>query len=206
METLRRNLFLIFCVFTLNSFAQAGDAAQQKAYAASYQSEYKQDYNAAILSIKSVYNESSYEDNLRLGWLYYLAGNFSGSQSYYTKAINLRPASVEARLGLIKPLSSLESWDQVLKQYSEILKLDPANYTANYWAGVIQYNRKQYEVAVKYFEKIVNLYPFDYDAAHMLGWTYHFMKKPNEAKIMFNKALLIRPGDSSASQGLGLQK
>jgi len=206
METLKTQFFAIFMLLTFQSFSQISDALQQKAYASSYQAEYKQDYNGAIQTIKSVYQENSYEDNLRLGWLNYLSGNFSSSQTYYTKAVNLKPASVEARLGLVKPLSYLESWDLVIKQYQEILKLDPGSYQANYWSGVIHYNRKQYDIAVKFFEKVVNLHPFDYDASHMLAWTYYFMKKTAEARIMFNKALLIRPSDPSASQGLGLIK
>jgi len=206
METLKSNFLLVCLFWTSLSFSQSPESIQQKAYASSYQAEYKQDYQSAIQAIKSIYQESSYEDNLRLGWLTYLSGNFSGSQNYYSKAVSLMPASVEARLGLVKPLSSLESWDSVLRQYQEVLKLDPGNYTALYWSGVIQYNRKQYDVAQKSFEKLVNLYPFDYDAAHMLGWTYYYMKKSNEARIMFNKALLIRPGDSSASQGISMLK
>jgi len=206
METLKPPFFALFMLLAFQSFSQISDALQQKAYASSYQAEYKQDYNGAIQTIKSVYQENSYEDNLRLGWLNYLSGNFSSSQTYYTKAVNLKPASVEARLGLVKPLSYLESWDLVIKQYQEILKLDPGSYQANYWSGVIHYNRKQYDIAVKFFEKVVNLHPFDYDASHMLAWTYYFMKKTAEARIMFNKALLIRPSDPSASQGLGLIK
>jgi tetratricopeptide (TPR) repeat protein len=206
METLKQSVFFFFLLLSITGRSQNSETVQQKAYSVSYLAEYKQDYNAAIQAVKSVYQENAYEDNLRLGWLNYLLGNFSTSQTYYTKAVNLKPASVEARLGLIKPLSSLESWDFVLKQYQEILKLDPGSYAANYWSGVIHYNRKQYEVAVKFFEKIVNYYPFDYDAAHMLAWNYYFMSKTNEARIMFNKALLIRPGDSSAIQGLSLLK
>lgn len=206
METLKRFCFAIFLLFAAQTFAQTSDAAQQKAYADSYLAEYKQDYAGALQAIKAVYQEASYEDNLRLGWLNYLLGNFSASQNFYFKAVNLKPASVEARFGLVKPLSSLESWDLVQKQYLEILKFDPGSYNANYYSGMIHYNRKQYEAAVKFFEKLVNLYPFDYDAAHMLAWTYYFMKKSNESRIMFNKALLIRPADSSALQGLGLIK
>ncbi|MFX4439369.1 tetratricopeptide repeat protein, partial [Acinetobacter baumannii] len=84
----------------------------------------------------------------------------------------------------------------------DILKIDAQNVTANYWAGVMQYNRKKYEQAARHFEKVVNLYPFDYDSNHMLAWTYLNLGKNNDAKTLFNKALLIRPADSSSLEGL----
>jgi len=103
----------------------------------------------------------------------------------------------------LKPLTSLESWDKVLQLYEDILKIDPQNTFAGYWAGVIYYNRRKYEQAAKYFEKVINLYPFDYDGNHMLGWTYLNLGRSNDAKILFNKALLSKPGDASCLEGLG---
>jgi tetratricopeptide (TPR) repeat protein len=148
------------------------------------------------------YAENNYETNLRVGWLYYLAKNYTASQNYYTRAVNIRPNSVEAKFGLIKPLSLLSSWDRVMEQYNSILKLDPQNTQANYWAGIIIYNRKQYAVAIKYFAKVVALYPFDYDGNHMLGWALLFSGRKSDAKACFERALLIKPGDTSSIDGL----
>lgn len=183
------------------SFAQ-GDAALQQAFKESYTSEADGKYAAAVQPLMKVYSEKSYEINLRLGWLYYLQKNYTTSRDHYRKAAGLKPYSVEARLGLAKPLAALESWDELLRTYEESLKIDPQQVTANYWAGVIQYNRKRYEPAARYFERLVNLYPFDYDANHMLGWTYLQLGRTAESRILFQKALLIRPGDASTLSGL----
>lgn len=185
---------------SLTILAQSGDL--QKAFVDSYTQEYNKKYNDAIAALVKVYSEKSYETNLRLGWLNYINGNYPQAQSYYQKAITLKPYSIEAKLGMVKPLSVLESWDKVLQQYEEILKIDPQNTNTNYWAGVIYYNRKKYETAAKYFEKGVNLYPFDYDSNHMLGWTYLNLGRTQDAKILFKKALLSHPGDASATDGL----
>jgi len=202
MEILRRQLFAAaIMVLGFTSFAQ-NDAALQKAFKESYTQEYNKQYGDAIATLTKVYNENSYELNLRLGWLYYQNKNYPQSQSYYQKAVALKPYAVEAKLGLVQPLSSLESWDKVLKTYEDILKIDGQNSTANYWAGVIYYNRKKYEQAAKLLEKVVNLYPFDYDANHMLAWTYLNLGRNNDAKILFNKALLNKPGDASCMEGL----
>ena len=93
---------------TLNSFSQeqqhtpaksskiesfgAGNQSEevvQKAFKTSYTKETNKDFEGAIKALKDVYAETSYEINLRLGWLYYQNGLNVESTSYYTKAINL---------------------------------------------------------------------------------------------------------------------
>lgn len=202
MQTLAKTLIVICCSFQLATATAQTDAVTQKAFSDSYTQEYNKKYSEAIGSITKVHNEDNYETNLRLGWLHYMNKNYTQSQNFYQRAATLKPYSVEARLGLVKALSALESWDKVLEQYEEVLKIDAQNYTANYWAGVIYYNRKKYDAASRYFEKLVNLYPFDYDANHMLAWSYLNMGRNNEAKALFNKALLNRPADASCLAGL----
>jgi tetratricopeptide (TPR) repeat protein len=190
--------------FLIASFASQaqGEAALQKAFSESYTQEYYKKYVEAIATINKIHSEQNYETNLRLGWLYYLSKNYSQSQMFYAKAVELKPYSLEAKLGYVKPLAAIESWDKVLQQYEAVINIDAQNYTANYWAGIIHYNRKKYEASTKLFEKLVNLYPFDYDANHMLAWSYVNTARNNDAKILFNKALLIKPADASCLAGL----
>lgn len=202
MQILRQTIFTAMIAMLSVCANAQNEAAMPKAFSDSYTQEYYKKYSDAIATISNVNSDDNYETNLRLGWLNYLNKNYTASQTHYQKAVSLKPYSVEAKLGLVKPLSSLESWDKVLEQYDDILKIDAQNYTANYWAGVIQYNRKKYEAAIKLFEKLVNLYPFDYDANHMLAWSYLNNGRNNDAKVLFNKALLIKPADTSCLAGL----
>jgi tetratricopeptide (TPR) repeat protein len=207
MEILKKQIIAIsFLLLSYSSFSQGDYSALRKAFKDSYTLEYNKAYGEAIASLAKVHDENSYELQLRLGWLNYMNKNYNQSLANYSRAASLKPYALEAKLGLIKPLSVLESWDKVLQAYEEILKIDPQNYTANYWAGNIYYNRKKYDQASRLFEKIVNLYPFDYDANHMLAWTYLNMGKNNEAKAFFGKALLNRPDDSSSLDGLSKLK
>lgn len=196
---------IIFCLSVITGvFAQTN--TRQTAFSKSYEFEKNANYQAAIKEVKSVYDASDYFGNIRLGWLHYLGKNYTESIKYYDKAVALKPYAIEARFGAIKPLSAIESWEKVKAHYLQILKIDPQNTTANYWLGVIYYNRKDYVSANKLFEKVVNLYPLDYDSVIMLAWTKLNIGKSADAKVLFNHALTIRPGDSSALSGLKLIK
>ncbi|MDD4992694.1 MAG: tetratricopeptide repeat protein [Paludibacter sp.] len=202
METLKRFAFIaVFSIICSGLIAQS-QSAQQAAFAKSYESEQAGKYILAINDLKPVYKSDGYFVNIRMGWLYYLVKQYSESIKYYNIAISLKPYAIEARFGCIKPLSALESWENVKAQYFQILKIDPQNTLANYWLGVIYYNRKNYTTAEKLFEKVVNLYPLDYDSIVMLAWTKLNLGKSPDARILFYQALVIRPNDSSALSGL----
>jgi len=203
METLRKYLLLIVAGLLLSAVANGQDTkAIQDAFEQSYTSEYSGDYPTAIDILKSVYSEDSYEINLRLGWLTYMAGFFTESTAYYQKSIDLKPLSIEAKLGYVYPASALGNWEQVKTQYYEILKIDPQNSLVNYRLGSIYYGNEDYTTAIKYFEKVVNLYPFDYDGLLMYAWTNLKLGKFREAEVLFNKVLMYQPNDTSALEGL----
>lgn len=202
METIKKIIIsLILATLCQYSIAQS-QSTIQAAFAKSYESERSGKYIDAINELKPVYKTDTYFANIRMGWLYYLAKQYGESIKFYNIAINLKPYAIEARLGCIKPLSAIESWENVKNQYLQILKIDPQNTVANYWLGVIYYNRKNYNSAEKLFEKVVNLYPLDYDSIIMLAWTKLNLGKATDAKSLFYQALVIRPNDNSALSGL----
>lgn len=202
METMKSLLLAVTLFFQCLLVTAQKEGAFEKAFNESYKAEYLKNYNEAITPLMNLYTEDNYELNLRLGWLHYLNKSYAVSEKFYSKAVKLKPNAIEAKIGYVMPLSFLESWDKILQQYEDILKIDPMHSSANYWAGVIFFNRKKYETAAKLFEKVVSLYPFDYDANHMLAWTYLNLGKGDMARVYFNKALMVRPEDSSAHDGL----
>lgn len=203
MEILKRIIFITLVFCASSSFAQNEDTVLE-AFTKSYQYEQEGEYTEAINILKDVYNEESYEINLRLGWLHYMSGLFTESSPYYQKSIDLKPLSIEARLGIVYPLAALGNWSQVEKVYNDILTLDPENSTANYKLGLIYYGKGDYKTASKYFDLLLNHYPFDYDSIIMSAWTYYYLGEMRKAKILFQKALLNSPNDKSALEGLAL--
>lgn len=172
------------------------------AFENSYRYEADGKYTEAVQEILNIFEETSYEHNLRLGWLYYISGRFTESLPYYQKCFTLKPLSIEARLGYIYPAAALGNWTQVEQQYTEILTIDPQNSLANYRMALIAYGREDFQTALRYLNKVINLYPFDYDTVILMAWTELKLEKLREAKVMFHKALMIRPGDASAEEGL----
>ncbi len=196
---------MMAALFLLSFTLQAQNITElQTAYSQSYIAENQKNYEVAIAEMKPIYKEGDYISNIRLGWLNYMAKKYSESISYYKKAIELKPYAIEARLGCVKPLSAIENWEKVKDQYLEILKIDALNTTANYWLGVIYYNKKDYKTATNLFEKVVNLYPLDYDSVIMFAWSKLNNNNHADAKLLFQQALIIRPNDNSAQSGLQL--
>jgi tetratricopeptide (TPR) repeat protein len=196
--------FVSTLVFLAVSAAGQDFNAISDAFKKSYSCEVDSNYKEAAAELIKVYDANSYEINIRLGWLNYESGSYIESMEYYQKAIDLKPYAVEPRIGFVMPAAAAGNYNQVEEQYTKILSVDPMNVKANYWLGVIYYNREQYDIAIKYFEKVTNLYPFDYDCTIMFAWTNYKMGNLREAKVLFQKVLIIRPGDSSALEGMGL--
>lgn len=207
MELLRRSLLTLSVVLMTIVQTGAQDFVKKKdAFQKSYIQEATGEYLGAITSLKDVYDEKSYEINIRLGWLNYSAGNFTESRAYYNKAVALMPYAVEPRFGLVYPLAALGNWTEVIAQYEKILEIIPNNTIAMHRLGLIYYGKGDFENSKKLFEKVVNLYPFDYDGLTMLAWTYFRLNNTREAKVLFQKALLNTPNGTSAVEGLDLLK
>lgn len=197
---------IIAGTFILMNASNLFSQSTADAFSKSYQLETKSDFKGAIDALTPVYNKSSYEINLRMGWLYYKAGSYKESQTYYQLALDLKPNAIEAMFGYVYPAYALGNMNEVVAQYNKILMIDPQNTTANYRMGMIAYNKKDYQVAYKYFNKVVVLYPFSYDALIMYAWSSYRIGKNDDAKILFNRVLCLSPGDKSALEGLSMLK
>jgi tetratricopeptide (TPR) repeat protein len=204
MKLIKKSISALIIFASLNIHAQ--DKALMSAFSQSYDYEAIQKYDAALSALKTVYNATSYETNIRMGWLNYLDGKYKESVSFYQKAITLMPAATEPIWAIINPLTKLENWNEIEKNYLSILKLDSKNGTASYNLGLIYYYRKDYVNAKKCFDVALNLYPFGYNNMLMSAWTNYFLGNKNQALPLFNKVLLYSPNDKSALEGLSLIK
>lgn len=183
---------------SLHSHAQqSADVAFSKSYAFEYETQ----YSKAINSLTELHSDS-YQINLRLGWLYYLSKDYVRSEQCYRKAVSAEPSSIEARFGLVLPISTVGNWNSVLLVYLEIVKLDPNNSIANYRLASIYNTRKDYLNATTFVSRVLKLYPFDYDSNLLFGKILMAQAKNPEAKLHFSKALEYNPQSEEAKTAL----
>ncbi len=178
--------------------AAYSQTAMSEAFSASYTHEHNQEYAQAIQVLSNHYSKSSYEVNLRLGWLYYLNGDYIKSQTYYSNAIALKPKSIEALLGYIYPAAALQNWNDVSAKYKAIVSIDPNHSTANYRLAEIHFYKKEFSTAEKYVKRVQATYPFDYSANLLAGKIQISLGKITEAKKSLNAALLYDPTSEDA--------
>ena len=187
--------FSLFLVCTAQFII--GQSSTEMAFSKSYSFEYESQYAKAIKPLLEL-KVDNYEVDLRLGWLYYLSKDYTNSEMYYKKAIKLEPNSIEARFGVVLPVSAIGNWNSVLATYYEIVKIDPNNSTANYRIGNIFYSRKEYPNAASYLLRVLKMYPFDFDSNLLMGKVLIAQEKPAEAKKYILKALEYYPQSDEA--------
>lgn len=197
---------LMFALIPFLSYASKDSVSQ--IYQRSYDEEGKGNYKEAILILIQAerLEEKSYLFHLRLGWLYYLAKQFSDSANAYQKAIRLHKDSIEARLGLMLPLMAQGRWPEAEKVAKEILQIDRASYLANSRLAYIYYNMKSFKEAEIYYRKVLQGYPGDVEMQAGLAWSLLKQDKRDEAEKVFGEILKVAPNHVSANVGLKLIK
>jgi len=193
---MKRLLITTSILFILTQ-ANAQQMSLNAAFEASYTLENNKDYSNAALTLEQIYlnHISNYELNLRLGWLRYSSGDVKESENYYSKALELKPLSLEALYGKILPLLEQKKYNQILKLTDKALSIAPNDSRAEYFIGLVNYYKKNYVKAEKYLEKAINKYPFDLDINLILGWTKFALGKKNEAKSLFQVAQRNSPNN-----------
>ena len=101
MKTIKNIIAIVAFISAVNANAQSNKPLTA-IFKQSYEYEAMKNYEGAINTINSMYSETSYEINLRLGWLNYLSGKQKESISFYQKAISIMPeASITRATSII---------------------------------------------------------------------------------------------------------
>ncbi len=176
----------------------------KEAYHRSYIYEKSGDYADAIKALMPVYKSypNGYTVNLRLGWLYYLAGRYADSEYHYKKALQAIPTSVEAVLGLMLPLMAQDRWSQVESLAYRILKTDYYNYYGNLRLSVALRHQNKFSMAEAVDRKMLTLYPTDVNFLNELALSLLGEGKKLYAKTIFENVLILDPENVVAREYL----
>jgi len=185
--------------------AAPGDAATDAAqrYQESYDLEASGKTDAALDALDRLppTEHGSYVAELRRGWLLFRLGRHDDAATGYARAIARAPDAVEPKVGLLAPLLVLRRWNDVEGAAREVLKLDPANYSARLRLAYAMYSTARYVDAEAGYRGVVALYPSDVDARAGLGWALLKEGKKGDAAKVFAELLVIAPRNSLASEG-----
>ncbi|MEW6664459.1 MAG: tetratricopeptide repeat protein [Thermodesulfobacteriota bacterium] len=161
-------------------------------------------YEASLNSVLKILrvDQKNYLATLRAGWLNYLRGDQGSSEKYYRKTIDLAPAAVEPRLGLLLPLIAAKKWTEAEACARAALRIDGKNYTAMSKLAYSLFNREKYEEARTLYQGVLDNYPSDTEMKLGLAWTHQRLGKKDEARRYFREVLEVYRGNQSALQGL----
>lgn len=174
-------------------------------YRASYTAEANRDYPGAIASMRSIESRgSSYFVKARLGWLYYLTGDFASSARYYRDAAAAAPRAIEPRLGLTLPLMASKSYRELERACRDVLALDPSNGVGRARLALALYMIGNYPDSATTYRKLMEDYPAELDHQTGLGWALVKMGKTAEAKQLFRQVLAVSPDNANAKAGMAL--
>lgn len=174
---------------------ELAEADIRDSYHRSYRYEKTQDYDDAIktlLTVSQAYPEG-YTVNLRLGWLYYLAGKFTNAQKHYETAMKVAPYSLDAKLGYTLPLMAREQYKDVELFTRQVLAIDPANYTGNLRLAFALRMQAKLDQAEQVLVGMLLLYPTDVKYLTELGLVHVARGSRDAARGVFREVLVLDP-------------
>jgi tetratricopeptide (TPR) repeat protein len=197
---------ILFFVLMSLSQAYAATGGSPQLFQQSYDAEAAGKYGDAVAALDQLPAEErdSYVAELRRGWLQYRAGRNAEAVAAYTRAIGLAPRAIEARVGILLPLVAERRFADVEKHARDVLRIDPANYSATLRLAFAEYSVGRYGDALAAYSRLVDWYPADVEARSGLGWTLLKMKRSADAATQFHVVLGIAPQHALARDGLKL--
>ena len=174
----------------------------KSAYHRSFNYEKVQDYDNAIKSLMPVYKSYpfGYTVNLRLGWLYYLKGNFSNAVYHYETSLKALPGSIEPLLGLSLVYLAQKRYSDAERVCYQIIKTDPFNYYGNLRLAYALVGNRKLKQAEKVLMKMLTLYPSDPLLLSKLGEVRYLLGDLRSAGDILSDVLILDPENQTARE------
>ena len=112
-------------------------------------------------NLLNIYNSypKSYLLNIKLGRYFYLQKNYMEAKKYYSRALIIRPKSLEAKLALMEFYLTLNSLNEAIKIGNAVIKRDYYNYYANYYLIKALILKRDFKSAQDLVNKMLSIYP-----------------------------------------------
>jgi len=205
-----KNIFIslsIITLFVLSSTSYAAETSVRDSFKRSLQYEQSQNYKDAIRALVPIYkkNKKLYTVNLRIGWLFYLSGNYANSIKHYNKAVNIAPDAVEPLLGKLLPLLVQQNYDAVELTAYKILRKDSHNYYANLRLIIALRLQKKFDLAQSAVQKMRVFYPGDIAFIEQEALVYEQSGSFDKATELYGNLLNLDPENLAAKRYLAFR-
>lgn len=180
--------------------AAAADDAWMRSYSLEAGGQYVEAAKTIEKFLKQIPDNEFAE--LRSGWLYYLAGNYSRSIKHYQTALKLNAQSLEARLGLALPLMAQGRWKEAVVENNHVLNISSWNYYAHVRLMACEEALKQWQDLLKHAEAVHKRYPTDATVLVYLARAYKQHENTAKARQAYQEVLVRVPGHIEASRFL----
>lgn len=175
------------------------------AYHRSFEYERTEAYQDAIRALTPVYEAypNGYTVNLRMGWLFYLNGNYNNAAAHYEVARSAAPFAIEPKLGQLLPLLAQGRWDEAEAVAYQVVSVDHYNYYGNIRLILALRMQEKFEPAYQIALKMAGVYPTDLTFLEELALLNDARGNKDEAVRLFTDLLILDPENETARRYLG---
>ncbi len=188
-----RIMLVTFGIMHCISIAAVG--AEKNLWQQSIRLERQGEYSKAAGVIEPLLNKEKIREHtlLRYAWLAYQQRNYNDSIRYYKQALELNPASFDARFGLSLPLLARAEWKKAEIYLHQITAISPWNYTAHVRLFICEEGLRQWEQLATHTEAFSRLYPSDATALVYLARAKDKLDEKEAAKETYQQVLIRIP-------------
>ncbi|MBN1968519.1 MAG: hypothetical protein JXR48_07795 [Candidatus Delongbacteria bacterium] len=200
-------IIILTLIFSLMADEMSNDAIKS-CYSESYKFEKAQNYTEAIRAMMDVYNSypNTYTVNYRLGWLFYLNGNYANAKKHLNASLLVNPSSVEVMNTIALVYAAQEEWLALEELTLQVMKIDYYNHYANYWNVYSLKMQKKYDLGEKAARKMLAIVPASITFLSELGEIMYFSEKYEDSYSLFNSVIILDPYNQAAKYYLNLLK
>lgn len=143
-------------------------------------------------------NPTDYYINQKMGELFEIKGNKQQAAAYYNKSLSSKKNNPDVILKLAVLLYDFKKYPEAEKLLQTLVKIEPENYRAFFYLGMIYKNQSDFKKSLSYFEKSQKEKEFKVRTLGERGMIYMLMNKFEDAAIEFERAIRNSEGESKS--------
>ena len=137
-----------------------------------------------------------------LGWTTYLKEDYQSAEAAYRRSIELSPSYAALYVELARVLNSERRYRDAMVPLTKAIELDPKNYTAHFFAGVMQQKLGLLDKSAEQYTVAIQLNPKASEARSNVGLIYYMLSQWTKAREQWNAAISL--GSTYAPDRIGL--